>query len=159
MIVTVDDDLRQQFARLSIVKTVAVILDDERFDDSSGYRRAMLSLPCRWRQLDNEAKALAGALSDVVEQSAPEGLLDEQGVGPDVAAALMIAETATRSWPFGGLCWSVALGRDHPPLPRQTHHRRQDETRSNPMPEACTAPRGPPGSDHPTPLIPEAPKY
>lgn len=54
LIVTADDDLRQRFAALPIVKIVAAILDNERFDDSSnGYERAMWSLASRWRQLDD----------------------------------------------------------------------------------------------------------
>jgi len=92
LIVTADDDLRQRFASLPIAKIVALILDDGRFvDPADGYLRAMSSLAGRWRQLDNEAKELARALTELVAQSAPAGLLDEQGVGSDVAAALMIA--------------------------------------------------------------------
>jgi len=92
LIVTADDQLRQRFGRLSIAKIVASILDDALFDDSSnGYEQAMASLARRWRQLDDEAKELAAGLAEVVDGAAPEGLLDEQGVGADVAAALMIA--------------------------------------------------------------------
>ena len=68
------------------------MLGDARFTDpTNGYLRAMSSLAGRWRQLDDEAKELARALAELVAQAAPEGLLDEQGIGSDVAAALMIA--------------------------------------------------------------------
>lgn len=92
LIVTADDGLRRQFAQMPIGKIVTSILNDDRFDSApSGYERAMLSLARRWRQLDEEAKELARILTELVERAAPAGLLDEQGVGTDVAAALMIA--------------------------------------------------------------------
>jgi transposase len=92
LIVTADDDLRRQFAQLPIEKIVSSIINDDRFENSSnGYERAMSSLARRWRQLDDEAKTLAAILTELVQRSAPAGLLDEQGVGSDVAAALMIA--------------------------------------------------------------------
>lgn len=52
---------------------------------------AMSSLARRWNQLDDEAAQLKDELERVVREAAPDGLLDEQGVGADVAAALMIA--------------------------------------------------------------------
>lgn len=92
LIVTADDQLRQQFAGLPVAKIVALLLGEDRFaDTSNGYLRAVSSLAHRWRQLDDEAKELARALTDLVIRAAPEGLLDQQGVGSDVAAALMIA--------------------------------------------------------------------
>jgi transposase len=68
-----------------------LILVSDGLTLAGGYAVAMRSLAFRWKQLDDEAAQLKVELERVVHDAAPAGLLDEQGVGSDVAAALMIA--------------------------------------------------------------------
>lgn len=76
-----------------IDKLVAQVLDAAagEINDQPGYQAAVLSLARRWQALDTEAADLAVQLKAIVAETAPPGLLELQGVGPDVAAALMIA--------------------------------------------------------------------
>ena len=67
------------------------LLDADLGGPVDGYGMAMLSLARRWRQLNVEAADLRAALEEIVALAAPEGLLEQQGVGAEVAAALMIA--------------------------------------------------------------------
>ncbi|MDQ3113594.1 MAG: IS110 family transposase [Actinomycetota bacterium] len=93
LIVTAPSELRERLNGLPIAHVVQRLVDDTlHVDDADdGYGLAMLSLARRWRQLDAEADDLRAALQRVVADAAPDGLLEQQGVGPDVAAALMIA--------------------------------------------------------------------
>lgn len=90
LIVTAPNELRECFAGEPIARVVQSLLDGP-VATADGYGAAMLSLARRWQQLDVEAADLRAALEEVVTLTAPEGLLEQQGVGPDVAAALMIA--------------------------------------------------------------------
>ncbi len=90
LIVTAPEGIRQQLTGRPIAKVVHAILEGDFVDLAPGYSVAMLSLARRWEQLDHEAGELAAELERVVAATAPDGLLDQQGVGPDVAAALMI---------------------------------------------------------------------
>jgi transposase len=91
LIITAPDEVRQRLEGKPIHQVVESILTDHRNIASSGYAVAMTSLARRWKQLDDEAAELKTELERVVHDAAPAGLLDEQGVGSDVAAALMIA--------------------------------------------------------------------
>lgn len=91
LIVTAPDGIRQQLTGRPITKVVKSIVGGDVVGLAHGYAIAMVSLARRWEQLDNEAGELAAQLERVVVAAAPDGLLDQQGVGPDVAAALMIA--------------------------------------------------------------------
>lgn len=91
LIITAPHEVRQQLDGKPIHQVVKSILADNSNVADGGYAVAMTSLARRWQQLDDEAAALKTELERVVHDAAPTGLLDEQGVGPDVAAALMIA--------------------------------------------------------------------
>ena len=91
LIVTAPDELRERLAGQPIARVVQSLLDDDLGGAVDGYGMAMLSLARRWRQLDVEAAELRAALEEVVADAAPDGLLEQQGVGAEVAAALMIA--------------------------------------------------------------------
>ena len=90
LIITAPDETRQRLGDLPIRRVVESILAANS-ETVGGYGLAMTSLARRWQQLDVEAAALKTELERVVREAAPAGLLDEQGVGSDVAAALMIA--------------------------------------------------------------------
>lgn len=91
LIVTAPDELRQRLDGKPIRHVVELILVSDGLTLAGGYAVAMRSLAFRWKQLDDEAAQLKVELERVVHDAAPAGLLDEQGVGSDVAAALMIA--------------------------------------------------------------------
>lgn len=91
LIVTAPDRVRQRLDGKPINKVVESILAERGDVAGGGYAVAMISLARRWQQLDDEAAQLKAELERVVNNAAPAGLLDEQGVGSDVAAALMIA--------------------------------------------------------------------
>lgn len=69
----------------------------------------MVSLARRWEHLDDEARQLGAVIESAVGDAAPAGLLEVQGVGPDVAAALLIAagdnpERLRNEASFAALC-------------------------------------------------------
>ncbi len=93
LVVTAPSELRERLDGLPIGSVVQLLVDDDVAVTvaDGGYVLAMRSLARRWQQLDKEAADLRAALHRVVGEAAPDGLLEQQGVGPDVAAALMIA--------------------------------------------------------------------
>jgi len=93
LIVTAPQGTRDRFGEPKIGKLVDQVLDadDGTLSDQAGYEAALRSLARRWKSLDAEAVQLAGQLKTIVAEASPPGLLELQGVGPDVAAALMIA--------------------------------------------------------------------
>ena len=84
---------RDRFAepRIAVLITQLLAAEPGAISDQPGYEVALRSLARRWRALDTEATGLAAELKQVVSQAAPAGLLELSGVGPDVAATLMIA--------------------------------------------------------------------
>lgn len=93
LIVTAPQAMRDHFNEPRIDRLVAQLLDADagEISDQPGYAAAVVSLARRWQTLDTEAADLAHQLKAIVTDTAPSGLLELQGVGPDVAAALMIA--------------------------------------------------------------------
>lgn len=91
LIITARDKVCQRLEGNPIHQVVVSILSDHHNVASGGYAVAMFNLTRRWKQLDDEAAELKTELERIVHDAAPAGLLDQQGVGPDVAAALMIA--------------------------------------------------------------------
>lgn len=93
LIVTAPQEARDRFDDSRIDKLVDQLLVAEpgAISDQVGYEAAVRSLARRWKVLDSEAAELAVQLKTIVSAAAPTGLLELQGVGPDVAAALMIA--------------------------------------------------------------------
>jgi transposase len=93
LIVTAPTELRSALGDLTIERVVAFITSSDTPCPGTqrGYAAAMTSLAQRWQRLNQEADELARELEVLVTDHAPEGLLDERGVGPDVAASLMIA--------------------------------------------------------------------
>lgn len=93
LIVTAPQITRDRFNESRIDELVDQLLASEpgSISDQAGYEAAVRSLASRWQVLDREAADLAAQLKTVVDQTAPTGLLELQGVGPDVAATLMIA--------------------------------------------------------------------
>ncbi len=93
LIVTAPQDTRDRLNEPRIDKLAAQLLGAEpgTISDQAGYEMAVLSLARRWQALDTEAADLAGQLKTIVTKTAPPKMLELQGVGPDVAAALMIA--------------------------------------------------------------------
>lgn len=93
LIVTAPQAMRDHFKEPRIDKLVGQLLEAEagEISDQLGYEAAVLSLARRWQALNAEAADLADQLKAIVTDTAPKGLLELQGVGPEVAAALMIA--------------------------------------------------------------------
>ena len=93
LIVTAPQNSRDRFNEPKIDKLVDRLLGAEAgaISNQAGYESAVRSLASRWKALDAEAAELASKLKMVVIETAPPELLELQGVGPDVAAALMIA--------------------------------------------------------------------
>jgi transposase len=93
LVVTAPEPIRAALAGLAISALVDALLEGHPLLDAAqpGYTSAMTSLARRWLDLDRETRRLASELAELVKASAPPGLLDQRGVGPDVAASLMIA--------------------------------------------------------------------
>jgi transposase len=94
LMVTAPQDARDRFAdegRIDKLVTRLIEAEPCAISDQAGYEAAVRSLAKRWQTLDREAAELAVQLKTIVGETAPTGLLELQGVGPDVAAALMIA--------------------------------------------------------------------
>ncbi len=121
---TAPQNSRDRFNEPKIDKLVDRLLGAEAgaINDQAGYESAVRSLASRWKALDTEAAELASKLKMVVIETAPPELLELQGVGPDVAAALMIAagdnpERLRSEASFAALCGVSPLdcssGRQH----------------------------------------------
>lgn len=93
IIVTADDELREQLAGLSnprLIRRCAGLRRGTKTGTSAAVRHTLRLLARRVQHLTEEIEDLKTQIADAVEQAAP-GLLEVQGVGPDSAAALLIA--------------------------------------------------------------------
>lgn len=93
LVVTAPDQLRRALEGLTnkqLVGTVARfrITSDPGVVNTT--KMAMRSLGCRVEYLEEEIAELKAFRDPLVDEAAPEELLDEFGVGPDVAASLLI---------------------------------------------------------------------
>ncbi|QBI20535.1 IS110 family transposase [Egibacter rhizosphaerae] len=93
-LVTASDDLRAELEALSNFKLVTACAafdsDDELACPDTAMRHVLGVLARRWLALHAEAKTLARQLTQRTQAAAPQ-LLDAFGVGPDIAAELLIA--------------------------------------------------------------------
>lgn len=112
LLVTAPEELRERFSNASSAEIVAVAA---RFrfapetTPTAGTKLALRSLARRHEALSTEIDQLDDALAELVEQAAPGGLLEAQGVGTDVAGALLVAagdnpERLTSEAAFAALC-------------------------------------------------------
>jgi transposase len=93
IIVTADYELREQLAGLSnphLIRRCAGLRRGTKTGTSAAVRHTLRLLARRIQHLTEEIEDLKTQIADAVEQAAP-GLLEVQGVGPDSAAALLIA--------------------------------------------------------------------
>lgn len=93
IIVTADDELRAQLTGLSnpqLFRRCAGLRRGTRTGTSAAARHTLRLLARRIQHLTEEVEDLKAQIADAVERAAP-GLLEVQGVGPDSAAALLIA--------------------------------------------------------------------
>lgn len=112
LVLTAPDDLRQQLRGLSvcrITRTASRWRPSDPLDSTQATRLALRTLSRRWRALKDEIDELTGHIQSVVRRTAPAGLLDQIGVGPIVAADLMITagtnpERVTNAASFAALC-------------------------------------------------------
>jgi transposase len=90
---TSPDELRSELRGLSTVQRVkhcAATRPGPVTDPASAARRSLHDLACRWLTLNDEIKGLDANLRHLLEPLVPS-LLAEHGVGPEVAAKLVIA--------------------------------------------------------------------
>jgi transposase len=114
VVATAPDQLRADLNRLSIPAVVAIAVDYQPDDPTGPLGAAQLALrsyATRWRHLSQEIDTLQGHIRQLVDRAAPPALLDETGVGPLVAADLLITAGANpdRLWSegsFAALCGS-----------------------------------------------------
>jgi len=93
LVITAPDQLRRAPEGLpskQLVATVARFRTNGDLDVINTTKAAMRSLGRRVEYLDDEITELKALRDALIAESAPEGLLDEYGVGPDVAANLLI---------------------------------------------------------------------
>jgi len=92
LIVSAPESLRSRLGPLATDKRVEVAA---RFrpgvltEPAEATKAAMRSLACRHQDLSAEIDRLDEAMGELVAEAAPGGLLDKQGVGPQVAATLL----------------------------------------------------------------------
>lgn len=112
LVVTAPDELRERFSRASSAEIVAVAARFRIAAETTpvaGTKLALRFLARRHEALSAEITQLDDALDDLVEQAAPSELLEAQGVGTDVAGALLVAagdnpERLTSDAAFAALC-------------------------------------------------------
>jgi transposase len=93
VIVTADEVLRESFAGLSnphLVKRCARLTDAKHTGPAGATRHTLRLLARRIQHLSEEIEDLNQRIAAAVDEAAP-GILEVQGVGPDSAAALLIA--------------------------------------------------------------------
>jgi len=92
LIVTAPDELRESLVGLTnrqLVLRCAQMRRSQRRDSLALTRYALRSLARRHQDLDEEITELDGLLADLTAQAAPR-LLDQPGVGPEIAARLLL---------------------------------------------------------------------
>jgi transposase len=93
LLVTAPGEVRAELAGLAGAKLAAAcaaFTGTASADPAAAIRAAMASIARRWHQADQEAAALGAAMEDLAGAAAPE-LTDRTGIGPQSAAALLIA--------------------------------------------------------------------
>jgi transposase len=91
LVVTAPEPLRARLQPLSRRKLVETCARMRPAGEAAALKQAMAILARRAISLRDEAAALDAAIAALVAATAPAGLLEMQGVGPDVAAALLVA--------------------------------------------------------------------
>jgi transposase len=92
LVVTAPDELRESVTDLTnkqLVTRCARMHRSPRRDTLAATRYALRSLARRHHDLDKEITELDGLLADLTAQAAPR-LLEEPGIGPEVAARLLL---------------------------------------------------------------------
>jgi transposase len=114
LVLTAPGVLRERLRGLAVIDLVAVAARFRRHVDAGPTEGAKVALRClarRWQARDAEIAELDGLLAELVAEAAPAGLLDKQGVGTDVAGALLVAagdhpERLRSERSFAALCGS-----------------------------------------------------
>jgi transposase len=112
LVVTAPQDLRQQLRSLSITAIARIASrwrPGDPLDSTQATRLALKALSQRWGALSGEIDELTSHIRSVVQRTAPPGLLEEVGIGPIVAADLLITaganpERVATAGSFGALC-------------------------------------------------------
>jgi transposase len=94
LITTAPAPLRAQLAGLSTarrVRAAAIFTCADAADPAEGSKAAMASVARRWQDLDAEITGLEAALEALVARVAAPDYLEQTGVGPQSAAALIAA--------------------------------------------------------------------
>lgn len=112
VVASAPDRIRATLRDLTVVRLVTTLRRQRaRSSDTlleAGTRAVLKGLAVRWSQLDAEIDALTDQLAPLVRTCAP-ALLDRPGVGPEVAAALLVAagdnpERLRNERSFAALC-------------------------------------------------------
>ncbi|MFZ0493255.1 MAG: IS110 family transposase [Acidimicrobiia bacterium] len=93
VIVTADDTIRAQHQGLPLTRTVTIAANyrpGDLLDPTQAAKWALKTLARRYQHLTEELDTLTSHISSIVTAIAPKGLLDMCGVGPHVAADLLI---------------------------------------------------------------------
>jgi transposase len=96
VLVTAPDELRQQLEGLSDFKLVSGCASSCPEDASNAVRQVLGVLARRWLQLHDEVLAHTRILKDLTKQVAP-GLVAAFGIGPDIAAELLVTAGSNTS--------------------------------------------------------------
>lgn len=93
LLITAPDDLREELASLGTAKLIARCArlrpGPDLTEPTQATKVALRRLALRWQALTDEIKAADADLTALVEAAAP-ALLDRIGVGPEVAAQLLV---------------------------------------------------------------------
>lgn len=91
LIITAPAPLRAELEALPAVQLIKRCARMRPVGDHAGIKTALAALARRITVLGDEASALETTMAKLVAATAPPRLLELQGVGPDVAAAILIA--------------------------------------------------------------------
>jgi len=157
--------LRAELAKLPARRLVehaaALETASEPSDPHTATVTALVSLARRHQQLTAEITGLRDHLNRLITIAAPPGLLADRGVGPDTAAALVIAagdnpDRMHSHAAFASLCGAAPDPRNL----RQPAHATASTAAATDKPTAHCTPSSPPGCgpiNAPAPTSPDAP--
>jgi transposase len=93
LVVTAPEDLRHKLQGLSVSGITRIACrwrPGDPLDTTQATRLALRTLARRWQALGGEIDTLGGHIRRIVEQISPPGLLHTVGIGPIIAADLLI---------------------------------------------------------------------
>ncbi len=156
LVVTAPDELRSSLRDLT---TAALAARAARYrpgnptDPTQATKLALRALSKRWIALTEEITELDTHLEPVVEETAPAGLMEETGIGTQIAADLLVTAGSNPQRMRNGASFAALCGTS----PRRRLHRAPGETPAQPGRGPPSQRRPLPGGHRPAPLPPTHP--